>query len=274
MARTLQDKVIIITGASSGIGAATALECAESGMKVIINGRRADRLEAVAARIQERGGQAEIVVGDVGQTSVTEALLDTALRRFDRFDAVFANAGYGVEKSVVDLSIEQLRHLFEVNFFASVHLVQEAARRLIAARQSGHLLMCSSCLAKFTLPGYSAYSATKAAQNHFCRAMRIELIAQGIDVSSVHPITTATEFHEIAQRQSGNGAATTAVPSHAPKLFVQSPERVARAVVKCLRRPKAEVWTNATVRATAAMMTLSPSFTDMILRRAARRDGR
>lgn len=129
--------------------------------------------------------------------------------------------------------------MFEVNFFASVDLVRLAAERLIAAKRRGHLLMCSSCVAKFTLPGYGPYSATKAAQAMVCRAMRYELREYGIEVSSVHPVTTQTEFFDVA---TGGGASTAApgrrrdpqpsVAAHAPKFIIQSPERVARAVVR------------------------------------------
>ena len=165
-----------------------------------------------------------------------------------------------------------MRHIFEVNFFASVDRITLAARRLIDAGRGGHLIMNSSCLAKFTLPHHSAYSATKAAQNHFCRAMRLELAPEGIEVSSVHPITTTTEFFEVSQHLSGNKSFKGVVPDHAPKMFVQPPERVARAIVKCLRKPHAEVWTSFIVRATAGMMTVFPSMFDALMRKQAKRE--
>ncbi|MHC4109279.1 MAG: SDR family NAD(P)-dependent oxidoreductase, partial [Planctomycetota bacterium] len=188
MAADLTGHVIVITGASSGIGAAAAIACAEAGMDVVLNARRAEKLEAVADEIRRRGGRAALVVGDVAEQGVSARMLDVAEHRFGRFDAVFANAGYGLDLPVIDTTEEQLRKIFEVNFFAGVDLLREAAQRWLAARRRGHLLMCSSCVAKFTLPYYSAYSATKAAQNHICRAMRLELEPHGIHVASVHPI--------------------------------------------------------------------------------------
>ncbi len=273
----LQGKVIVITGASSGIGAATAIECARAGMNVILNARRAERLDSVAEQVRAAGAEAETVVGDVTDTGMSARLLDAAQQRFDRFDAVFANAGYGFKKPTHEVAEEQLRHIFEVNFFASVDLINAAATRLIRQKRAGHLLMCSSCVAKFTLPGYGAYTATKAAQNHLCRAMGIELEPHGIFVSSVHPITTATEFFEVSQRLGGGGSAAgksapAPTPGHAPKLFVQTPQRVARAIVRCLRRPRPEVWTSLTTRAVAAAMTLVPGFMDVVMRRAGRAD--
>ncbi len=272
MARDLNGKVIVITGASSGIGAATALACAGAGMNVVLNARRADKLDAVADRVRQAGAQTQTVLGDVTEPGISERMLDAARDRFGRFDAVFANAGYGFDKAAHEVSDEVLRAIFDVNFFASVDLCNLAADRLLAERRPGHLLMCSSCLGRFTLPGHSAYSATKAAQAHVCTAMRIELEPHGIYVSSVHPITTVTEFFEVSARLSGKDAGGKSVPDHAPRLFVQPAERVANAVVRCLRRPRPEVWTSFTTRAVAALMTLSPRFGDVILRKAWKHD--
>ena len=269
MPRVLTDQVIIITGASSGIGAATAIECAKAGMDMVLNARRADRLEQVAAQIRDLGRKSTIVAGDVTEGGISARMLDTAQESFGRFDVVFSNAGYGFERSVVQMDDQELRKIFDVNFFASFELIREAAKRLISDQRPGHLLMCSSCLAKFTLPFFSAYSATKAAQNHLCRAMRLELARHHIEVSSVHPITTTTEFFEVSNQLSGKADTTSNVPDHASKMFVQTPERVARAVVRCLRRPRPEVWTSHIVRSVAGVMTAFPFFFDLVAQKQA-----
>ena len=270
MDRVLTDQVIIITGASSGIGAATAIQCAKAGMDVVLNARRADRLEQVADAVRQCGRKAEIVIGDVTGEGMSQRMLDTAQDAFGRFDVVFANAGYGFERSVVQMDDQELRQIFDVNFFASFDLIREAAKRLITDQRPGHLLMCSSCLAKFTLPFFSAYSATKAAQNHFCRAMRLELARYNIEVSSVHPITTTTEFFEVSNQLSGKADNTSTVPDHASKMFVQTPERVARAIVRCLGKPRPEVWTSHIVRSVAGVMTAFPRFFDLVVRKQAK----
>jgi short-subunit dehydrogenase len=272
MAHDLHGKAIVITGASSGIGAATALACAKAGMDVVLNARRAQMLDAVADRVRQAGAQAVTVIGDVTEPGISERMLDAARDRFGRFDAVFANAGYGFDKAAHEVADEELRRIFDVNFFAAMDLLNAAVSRLLADGRPGHLLMCSSCLGKFTLPGHSAYSATKAAQAHVCGAMRIELGSRGIYVSSVHPITTVTEFFEVSRRLSGKDTGGKSVPEHAPRFFVQPAEHVANAVVRCLRRPRPEVWTSFTTRAVAAAMTLSPRFGDMILRKAWKHD--
>lgn len=264
----LTDHVFIITGASSGIGEATAIEAARNGMDLVLTARREDKLNDVAARVRALGRRAEIVVGDVAEAGMSERLLDTAQRAFGRFDAVFANAGYGLDRPMIDMTERELRDMFEVNFFAAFDLLQKAGRRLIAQKKTGHLLMCSSCIAKFTLPGSGAYCATKAAQNHVCRAMRIELKPFGIQVASVHPIGTATEF-------SGASAQRSGIPvreggPHTPRMFMQSPQRVARAVVRCLKHPKPEVWTSFPMRIVSGLLVMFPRVADGFMRLAAR----
>jgi short-subunit dehydrogenase len=266
--RDLTDRVIIITGASSGIGAATALACAKAGMNLVINARRADRLAQVEAQIKQVGRACEIVSGDVSEKGISERMLDTANNRFGRFDAVFANAGYGFDAQTADLTEQVIRDMFEVNFFASYDLVRKAAQQLIAQKRPGHLLMCSSCLAKFTLPGSGLYCATKAAQNHICRSMNIELRDRGIFASSVHPVGTRTEFFEASAKRSNQPSYADKVLKHTPRFLMQPAERVANAVVRCLRRPKPEVWTSHSMRVLAGMMMMWPTFGDFVMRRA------
>jgi len=267
MARDLTGKVIVITGASSGIGAATAVRCARAGMDVVLNARREDRLQEVARQAGEFGRRAVIVVGDVAEPGTSRRIVDTAEEEFGSFYALFANAGFGMNKAVIDTTDGQLRRMFDVNFFAGVELLSTAAHRLIRAGRGGHLLMCSSCLSKFALPNHGAYSATKAAQNAVCSAMRHEVHEHGIYVSSVHPITTKTEFFEVSAQVSECNPIEADLPRHSPKMFVQSPQRVAGAVVKCLRRPRPEVWTSYIVRTVAGFMTVFPRFYDLTARK-------
>ena len=267
----LRGKVAVITGGSSGIGAATAHAVAAEGMKVVLAARRLERLQAVADALRAKGAEVHAVAIDVAAPGASAQLLDAAERAFGRFDMVFANAGYGMERAHHETPEADLRQMFEVNFFSSTDLITQAARRLIAAKRPGHLLMCSSCLAKFTIPYYGAYAATKAAQAMMCRAMRFELEPHGIEVSSVHPVTTATEFFEQSAARSGLGTNGSKVPDHAPKFLVQPPERVARAIVACLKRPRSEVWTSLLVRLSAGIITAFPWVFDGACRREARR---
>lgn len=272
MARPLADKSIIITGASAGIGAATAVEAARHGMDVVLCARREDRLEVVAERVRSHGRDVRVVAGDVTDPTMSRRLL-AAAGELGGVYAVFANAGYGLHRPMHETDDDVLREIFETNFFASVNLLRHAARNLIEHEQPGHLLMCSSCLARMTIPGHGHYCATKAAQHHVCRAMRFELRPRGIEVASVHPITTRTELFDVTARHSGREGPTAL--DRTPALFVQSPERVARAVLRCLRRPRPEVWTSIPTRLAAAALTAWPSLLDVAIRlKPARRNAR
>jgi len=268
---TLAGKVAVITGGSSGIGAATARAMAAEGMHIVLAARRGDRLAEVAASIRAMGRSVHTMELDVTAPGSSAAMLAAAEATFGRFDVVFANAGYGLERAQHETCEADLRHIFEVNFFASLDLITQASRRLIARDQPGHLLMCSSCLAKFTLPYFGAYAATKAAQSMMCRAMRFELQPHHIEVSSVHPVSTVTEFFEQTASRSGHQATGRKVPDHTPKFFVQPPERVANAIVRCLKKPRSEVWTSLAVRLAAGFITAFPASFDRACQREAAR---
>lgn len=261
MPRSLEGLPIVITGGGTGIGRATALRCAEAGMPVVVTGRRAEPLEAVVDEIRSRGGRAEARPGNAVDGEAARGAVEACVERFGGVYAVFANAGFGVEAPVHEMSDSALREIFEVNFFGSMRLASAALPMLLESGR-GHILFCSSCVSKMTLPFYGAYSATKAAQNHIARAMRLELLGTGVHVSSVHPIGTKTEFFDVVKSRSG-GAETV---MHTPSFLLQPPDRVARAIVRCLRRPTAEVWTSRAVRAGMAFCVASPSFGDLFLR--------
>ena len=255
----LRDKPIAITGASSGIGAATAIACARAGMPVVIGARRLDKLEDVAATIRAEGGRAEVVQCDVTNEPDNAALIDKAIESFGSIYAVFANAGVGLEKPLAESSDKDLRDIFEINFFSTMHTIRAALPHMIEA-QRGHILICSSCLARFALPLNSAYSATKAAQHHIGRALNVELAPHNIRVSTIHPIGTRTELFEIAHKRAGPDAVK--MPPHSPDRFMQDPSVVANAIVRCLHKPRPEVWTSFFVRYGMALAAFVPRISD------------
>ena len=242
----LAGKPIAITGASSGIGAATAIACAKAGMPVALGARRADKLQVVVDRITASGGKAIAVVMDVCTPGDNQRLIDACVREFGSVYSVYANAGYGEEAPVMSMSEQQIRDMFETNFFGTLSLVQAAVPLLEKNAPGpsgvrGHVLICSSCLGKMWVPYYSVYSATKAAQNHIGRAMNIELRPRGVRVSTVHPIGTRTEFFEQAAARS-QGKRTLTLHTH--DSLLEPADLVAAKTIACLRRPKPEVWTS------------------------------
>lgn len=259
MTISLQSKPIAITGASSGIGAATAIACAAAGMPVALAARRVDRLDAVVAQIEAAGGRAIAVACDVDNPDDSRRLVETTVAEFGSIYAAFANAGYGFESRVLDMQPAQIESILRTNFYGAMHLVWAAAPHMLAAR-SGHLLMCSSCLSKLAVPMYAAYSSSKALQDHFGRALRLELAGTGVHCSTVHPVQTSTEF---SSRTKAETRGKTVMTGSGGKS--QTPQTVADAIVRCLRRPKGEVWTSRSTRLAFALATAWPSLADRVI---------
>ena len=263
----LHAKPIAITGASSGIGRATALACAQAGMLVGVMARRGDQLDDLVREIHESGGRATAFAGDVADAGACEKFIAHAERELGPLHAVFANAGFGYEKPAWSTSEDELRNIFEVNFWGSLNVVRPALPGMIE-RGRGHILFCSSCLSKLSVPCYGAYSATKACQDHFARSMRHELAPRGVRVSSVHPIGTRTEFFDTAAARSGG---ELRLMDRTKQSFMQSPETVANAVVRCLKKPRGEVWTSVPTLLAFALATALPGVTDFALSKMAKR---
>lgn len=257
----LRNRPIAITGASSGIGAASAFACADAGMPVALMARREDKLQQIAQRIRDKGARAIVIPGSVDDPEACDRLIEETVRAFGSIYAVFANAGYGVEIPTHEMSDADLRRIFEVNFFGSMNVVRPALAHMKRAGE-GHALFCSSCLSKISISYYGAYSATKACQDHVARAMRLELRDSGVAVSSVHPIGTNTEFFDAAAALGGD----LKIADQKNTMFMQPPERVARAVVKRLRKGRGgEVWTSLPVRTALGLSVVFPGITDRTL---------
>lgn len=261
MPRDLTGLPIAITGASSGIGAATALACARAGMPVALAARRIDRCEELADQIRRQGGRAIAVEADVVDPAACQRLVDRTIEAFGSIYSVYANAGYGIESAVDATSDAELRRIFEVNFFGTMNAIRPALPHMKAARR-GHVLICSSCLAKIAVPYYAAYSATKAAQAHIGRAMNIELEPLGIHTSIVCPVSTRTEFFDNVRTEQGGKRLVV----HVHPRLQQTPEHVADATVGCLRKPCPEVWTSLGTRLAMALCNAFPGIEHFKLR--------
>jgi len=255
MANALDGNVFVITGASSGIGAATAIEAGKAKMKVVLAARRPQQLDAVAASVREVGGEALVVPTDVADADEIDRLFDQSVERFGRIDAVFANAGYGYfAHSERDGDYEQ--HMWDVNYHGVVRCMRRAVERFREQGGGGHILACSSLVAKTGLPYYGTYTATKAAIHGMVTSMQLELKPEGIHVAVVYPGSTDTEFHQRIERRCGRDAAS----ENTPKWLMQPPDAVARQVIACLRRPRPEVWPTRLGWLFAGLWSLSPRF--------------
>lgn len=255
MARSLRETVVIVTGASSGIGAATAVACGREGMRVTLAARRKDRLERVADAVRAAGGEARAVPTDVTDEAAVRALVDGTVAACGRLDVLINNAGAGLLATVAQTSAAEFEALMRLNFLGAVYGVL-AALPYMRRRGAGHIVNVASVVGKRASPFRAAYVASKFALVGFSEALRIELRGEGIHVTCVCPIGTATEFHEVETNRlgvSGRGGP------------IQSAEHVARRIVRALRRPRAEVHPYPPARLLFLANDVAPGLVDRLL---------
>lgn len=244
------DSVVVITGASSGIGAATAVALAARSTSLVLAARRLDRLEKVAAQVEKAGGHAVTVKVDVTDDEDVRHLVDVTLERFGRIDTLVVNAGIWHQQRVEDLSIELVEDVLAVDYVGAVRTVLASLRAL---RSGSQIIFVNSLDGKKGVPHEGAYAAAKHALAGFAGVARQELKERGIAVTTVYPGRVDTPMIE-----------DLTVPAVQPKL---PPERVARAIASAARRPRAEVYVPAiTGRLYAWAGTLAPVLTDRLTR--------
>lgn len=203
---SLRGRCAIVTGASAGIGEAVALDLAAGGAAVVINARRADRLEALASRIGESGGRAEVVAGDAADEGVIEAMFDAGGRLRDGgADIVVANAGRGLGGSVLTSDPAQWASMIEVNLLACARLLRAAGERLVPMAPEGKpcalardIVVLGSNVGRHVSPFSSMYGATKFAVNSLAEAARREMGPKGVRVTLIEPGVVRSEFQRAA----------------------------------------------------------------------------
>lgn len=253
MAKFLQGRVAIITGASSGIGREAALALAREGAHTVLAARREEKLREVADAIRAIGGDALIVRTDVGSQSQVEHLVEASIRRFGRIDILVNNAGYGLFATVEDTTADDVRRIFDVNFLGAFYAIKTVLP-IMRQQGRGHIINVSSVVGKRALPYSGAYCATKSALISLSESLRVELAGTGIDVSVVCPADTASEFFDVAETKYERRVRPTGP--------VQSAAQVAQTIVKIARHPKSEVMTFKPARLLAVANALSPGLVD------------
>lgn len=193
MEDTLTDRVVAITGASSGIGEATAVALAAAGAKVALGARRAERLEEVVARIEAAGGEAMAIPTDVADEAQANAFVRGAAERFGRLDALVNNAGVMQLGPIEGAPTDEWRRMVDVNVFGVLYCTH-AALPIMRAAGGGHIVNVSSVGGKVVGTWSGVYSLTKFGLGAFTEALRRESIEAGIRVTLVVPGSTATEL--------------------------------------------------------------------------------
>jgi NAD(P)-dependent dehydrogenase (short-subunit alcohol dehydrogenase family) len=253
--------VVAITGASAGIGRATALRLARDGAVIVVSARRRDRLDTLVGEIEAAGGRALALVADVTREDDMRQLVHTSVERFGRLDVMICNAGFGIEGSAEDVPSEHMRQLLDVNYLGTFYGAK-AALPIFRQRGSGHLIFVSSIVGKRGVPHMGAYAATKFAQVGLAECLRSELVGSGIHVSVVLPVSTDTDFLEVMQKI--GGAASRA---SGPR---QRAEQVADAIAHGILRPAPEIYPYRNARGLVLLNAIAPGWCDRFVKRFGR----
>jgi short-subunit dehydrogenase len=259
VSRTITGKVIIITGASSGIGHATALALAPERPKLVLVARREQRIVSLAREVEKAGATALALPLDLREAAHVEKMIHSAQEHFGGIDVLINNAAFGFYGSVENTPRDVVREIFDVNFEAPL-LACQLVIPSMRARGDGHIINVSSVAGKrgFALSGI--YCATKFALQGISEALRVELYGSGIDVSIINPAATQTEFGDSVRH--GDVTQKFKAMGH-----IQSAEEVAGAIVQCIKNPKLEVYPYRTSRLLVWANAAAPSLVDKIIRR-------
>jgi short-subunit dehydrogenase len=252
--------VIIITGASSGIGEATARLFSSKGFRVVLAARRIERLERLEEEIASKKGEALAVATDITQLQDIRNLVSVTLNRYGQVDVLFNNAGFGRLDWLEHLDpVNDIEAQVRVNLLGVILSAQAVVPHMIA-RRVGHIINMDSLAGLVATPTYTVYSASKFAVRGFTEALRREVSIYRIHVSAIYAGGVATEFsqHTGAQRKTG---ITT------PGVLLLSPEQVAEQVWRLVKRPRRAVIVPGVMRLGVWLNALLPGILDQIIER-------
>ena len=255
--KKLEEQVMVITGASSGIGLVTARLAAKRGVRLVLNARNGEALLAITREINEAGGQAIYVAGDVGKFADVQKIAAEALRHFGGFDTWVNNAGVSIYGYELDQSLEDHRRLFDTNYWGVVHGSMVACEHL--RTHGGALINIGSVLSDRAIPIQGTYCASKHAVRGYTDALRMELEEEGapISVTLIKPSAIDTPYRQHAKNL------LPVEPLNPPPVY--APETVADVILHCAENQERDVYVGGGGKALSAVGYYAPRVTDKVM---------
>jgi len=232
-----KNKVVLITGASSGIGKQTAIEFAKLGSNIILVARKKDKLEQVENQLKQFHVTTLVCTCDISKKDQVQSMSKIVLEKFNSIDILVNNAGFAIYGSVSELSINEIESQMETNYFGTIYCIKFFLPSMLK-KKSGHIVNVASVAASFGLPGIASYCASKFAMLGFSEGLKHELSGTGVGLTVVSPIMVKTEFFDHPSFEK--------MPKYSPTSL--SPKTVAKAIVKAANSSRLEIITPSVVR--------------------------
>ena len=254
-------RVVWITGGGSGIGAACARRFAAEGAKVVVSGRRAEKLDHVVTELKGTGAIASAVVCDVSTQDACDAAVAEILGEYGQLDVVLANAGYAVGGKMLDVTDAEWRRQFDVNVFGLLNTVRAAREALRETR--GQIGLVASVASFLPTPGSGVYATSKAAVRMIGDTLAVELAAEGIAVTTIHPGFVESEIGQV----DNEGVFREDWKDRRPGALMWTSEAAAKVMVRGLAKRQRELVFTGHGKAAVAMSRMAPSLTHFIVAR-------
>ncbi|HUU48273.1 MAG TPA: SDR family oxidoreductase [Nitrosopumilaceae archaeon] len=249
-----KDKVVLITGASSGIGRASAIQFAKRGANIILVARRKEKLDQLEKELSKFNISTLVCECDVSDKSQVKKISEVILEKYGSVDILVNNAGFAIYGSVSDLTIEEIESQMATNYFGMIYCTKIFLPSMIK-KKSGHIVNVASVAGSFGLPGIASYCATKFAMLGFSEGLKHELKETGVGVTVVSPIMVRTNFFENSSFEN--------MPKYSPTSI--SAETVARAILKASNSPRLEIIVPSVVRIAVWLKSTFPYLINPIL---------
>ena len=255
----MKNKIVIVTGASSGIGKATALRFAQKGAHLVLAARSVANLNILSEQLTPFGVEVLIVPTDVSKEADCKNLMDKALEKFGRIDVLVNNAGISMRAAFADIELDVLKKVMDVNFWGTVFCTRYAMASILKSK--GSIVGVSSIAGYKGLPGRTGYSSSKFAMHGFLESVRIENLKNGIHVLIACPGFTASNIRNTAL--DANGSVQGETPRDEQKMM--QPEEVAKAMVAAVEKRKDRLTLTANGKLTVFLIKFFPKMVDKLV---------